>query len=294
MNRPGVRLPAAIVTLSDEHRYMNLLVETLDEHLENMQEPARGDYFLMQDIVRYMHDYSDQVHHPTEDLMFDRLVARNPARKKDVARLRREHGFLDKNTNELMELLEVAAERCTTEDAKAVHDAAGTYIHRLRKHMRFEESELFPSATRCLTSKDWHGIEARLAASDDPLFGGSVQRDYRVLYEYFADRTENVSRKVTNYGFLQLDNMIVSADAIESGVLEIWEMLRQHGSALGQEFREVSERSSDGRGIAARIALHAGYAGTVGKTALTAGGSAAGIYFKTLKSAAVSFFTGAK
>lgn len=294
MNRAAVRLPAAIVTLADEHRYMNLLVETLDEKLESMQEPSKGNYFLMQDIVRYMHDYSDQVHHPTEDLMFERLVERNPARKKDVARLRREHGFLDKNTSELMELLEVAAERRSAEDAKAVHDAAGTYIRRLRKHMQFEESELFPSATRCLTSKDWHGIEARLNAADDPLFGDTVQRDYRVLYEYFADRTENASRKVTNYGFLQLDNMIVSADAIESGVIEMWEMLQEHGSSLGQEFRDVSEKSADARGIAARIALQAGYAGTVSKTALAVGGGAAGIYFRTLKSAAVSFFRGAR
>lgn len=294
MNRQAVRLPAAIVTLTDEHRYMNLLVETLDEHLESTQQPAKGNYFLMQDIVRYMHDYSDQVHHPTEDLMFEKLIQRNPARKKDVARLRREHEFLDKNTSELLKLLEIAAERRSTEDANAAHDAADTYIHRLRKHMQFEESELFPSATRCLTTKDWHGIEACLEASDDPLFGDNVQRDYRVLYEFFANRTENVSRKVTNYGFLQLDNMIVSADAIESGVLEMWKMLQDHGSSLGQEYRDVSEKSTDGRGFAARIALHAGYAGTVGKTALTVGGDAAAIYFRTLKSAAVSFFRGAR
>jgi hemerythrin-like domain-containing protein len=292
MNRPTIRLPAAIVTLSEEHRYMNLLVKTLDEHLESMLEPAKGDYFLMQDIVRYMHDYSDQVHHPTEDLMFDKLVKRNPSRKKDVARLRREHGFLDKNTSELMELLEVATERRTAEDAKAVHDAASTYIQRLRKHMQFEEAELFPSAARCLTSKDWGGIEARLEASDDPLFGATVQRDYRVLYEYFADRTEKVSRKVTNYSFLQLDNMIVSADVIESGVQEMWELLREHGSSLGQEYREVSKKSADGRSIAARVALHTAYAGTVGRTALTVGSDAAGIYLRTLRSAAVSFFRG--
>ena len=293
MSRSTVPLPAAIVTLSDEHRYMNLLVETFDEHLESLREPAKGNYFLMQDIVRYMHDYSDQVHHATEDLMFDRLVQRNPSRKKDVARLRREHEYLDRNTSELMELLDVASERRTAEEAKAVQDAASTYINRLKKHMRFEEAELFPSATRCLTSNDWHGIEARLEASNDPLFGDTVQRDYRVLYEYFTDRTEKVSRKVTNYGFLQLDNMIVSADAIESGVLEMWEFLQEHGSSLGQEYRDVSEKSADGRGIAARIALRAEYAGTVGKTALTVGGGAVAIYLRTLRRAAVSLLRGA-
>ena len=88
--------------------------------------------------------------------------------------------------------------------------------------------------------------------------------------------------------------MIVSADAIESRMLEIWEMLCDHGSMLGQEYRDMSEKSADGRGMAARVALHAGYAGTVGKTALSIGGGAAGIYLRTLKSAAVLLFTGAK
>ncbi len=291
---PAIKLPVAIVTLCDEHRYMSLLVETLDELLQGLDTPEVGDYFLMQDIVRYMHDYSDTVHHPTEDLMFDKLVRRNPASKKDVARLRREHELMDKNTRELMKLLEVAAKRRTAEDAKTVHDAASTYIHRLRRHMEFEQDELFPRATRCLASKDWHDIEARLEAAQDPLFGENVQREYRVLYEYFADRSEQLSQKVTNFGFLQLDNMIISADAIEMGIREMWEMLQDHGTSLGQEFRNVADKSADGRGLLARIALQAEYAGFVGRTAFEAGGEAAGIYFKTLKNAAVSFFKGAQ
>ena len=294
MNLPAVKLPVAIVTLCDEHRYMNLLVETLDQLLDGMDSPGVGDYFLMQDIVRYMHDYSDTVHHPTEDLMFDKLVRRNPAREKDVARLRREHELMDKNTRELMELLEVAAKRRRPADARKVHDAASTYIRRLRQHMRFEQDELFPSATRCLASKDWHDIEARLEAVEDPLFGETVQREYRVLYEYFADRSEQLSQKVTNFGFLQLDNMIVSADAIETGIAELWEMLQDHGASLEKEFRNVADKSADGRGLLAQIALQAEYAGFVGKTALEAGGGAAGIYFRTLRNAAVSFFKGAR
>jgi len=294
VTQPAIRLPAPIVTLSDEHRYMNLLVQTLDEHLESMNEPTMGDYFLMQDIVRYMHDYSDTVHHPTEDLMFEKLVKRNPAREKDVARLRREHRFLDENTSQLMDLLRVAAERQTAEDAKSVRDAASTYIHRLRRHMQFEERELFPNATRCLAGKDWHDIEARLEASEDPLFGKSVQREYRVLYEYFADRSGQISRKVTNFGFLQLDNMIVSADAIETGISEMWRMLQEHGSSLEQEFRDITTRSADSCGIAARISQQAEYAGVIGRSVLSAGSGAAGIYFRTLKNAAVSFFKGAQ
>lgn len=293
MNRPTVRLPAAIVTLSDEHRYMNLLVETLDEHLEQMKGLSPGEYFLLQDIVRYMHDYSDKVHHPTEDLMFDKLVKRKPNRKQDVARLRRDHRFLEKNTSDLMKLLGKAAKSRAPEDLESVRDTAGKYTTRLRQHMQFEEDELFPSATRCLASKDWRDIEAHLDAAADPLFGETVQRDYRALYEYFSDRSASLSRKVTNFEFLQLDNMIVSADVIESGIAEMWNMLQEHSSSLEEGYRTVAAKSADGRGVAAALTLQAAYAGLVGKTALAAGTDAAGIYFRTLKNATVSLFKGA-
>ena len=80
MTVPTVKLPDAIVTLSDEHRYLSLLLETLEEQLNATELTAAADFFLIQDIVHYMHEYTDAVHHPTEDLMFDKLVQRNPDR----------------------------------------------------------------------------------------------------------------------------------------------------------------------------------------------------------------------
>ena len=203
------RLPAAIVTLNDEHRYMNLLIETLDEHVENIDTAGTGDYFLMQDIVRYLHDYPDKVHHPTEDLMFDKLVRRDPGSDKKVARLKRDHDRLSKQTARLLELLEIAANARSPKAADDVRSASSTYIGSLKRHMRVEESDLFPSAVRCLTHMDWNSIEANLEANQDPLFGGEVGRDYRALYEFFSDRANTLSQRLTSSGFLQLDGLIV-------------------------------------------------------------------------------------
>ena len=75
---PTVKLPDAIVTLSDEHRYLSLLLDTLEEQLQLTDLTAPGDFFLIQDIVHYMYEYTDVVHHPTEDLMFEKLLQRNP------------------------------------------------------------------------------------------------------------------------------------------------------------------------------------------------------------------------
>lgn len=289
---PKVKLPDAIVTLSDEHRYLGLLLETLEEQLGATELTAAGDFFLIQDIVHYMHEYTDAVHHPTEDLMFDKLVQRNPDRARDVAHLRKDHDAMHKETASIQKLLDAAAKRKTPKAAEAVRAATDKYIGRLRQHIHFEETELFPAAIQCLANRDWHAIEISLEARQDPLFGPTVQRDYRVLYEYFANRADQLSRQMTRFGFLQLDNMILSADAIETGVAEMWDLLQRHGDSLTHEFNVVTDKSFDGRGLASTLALQAQYAGFVGTTAIQASGQAAGIYIRTLKNAAVSLFKG--
>ncbi len=292
MTAAAIKLPAAIVTLSDEHRYMNLLLETMQEHLDSAKLSVPSDYYLLQDIARYMHEYPDREHHPTEDLMFERLVKRNPAREIDVARLRREHKLLRENTAEILELLDRAVQHQSPESVSALRAASSDYVERLRRHMRFEETDLFPSAVRCLANKDWQEIDRRVKLTQDPLFGPAVHRDFRVLYEYFAARAEIVSQRMSRYGFLQLDNMILSVDAIETGIADMLEMMRRHTDAVAQEFEIVNERSRDDHSLLATITAQAGYAGFVGKTACSAGCEAVGIYFRTLRNAAASLFSG--
>ena len=286
MASPAVKIPDAIVTLQDEHRYMNLLLETLEEELQASVLSAPEDYFLMQDIVRYLHDYPDAVHHPTEDLLFDKLVRRKPDTKKDVARLRHDHDKLSENTAEIMQLLDDAAEQHTPEAAEAVRVALNQYIGRLRRHMRFEETQLFPGAVQCLANKDWQAIESRLDAVQDPLFGPAVASDYRPLYEYFANRVNKLSRSATQFGFLQLDSMIVSADAIETGITEMIEMLQRHTESLVKESRDTVHDTFKGGSIGAALTTQARFMGLVGKKGVNVAWDAAGIYIKTIKNAA--------
>ncbi len=286
MAAPAVKLPGAIVTLQDEHRYVNLLLGTLEEQLETSGLFARGEYFLMQDIVRYLHEYPDVVHHPTEDLLFDQLVHRNPDCEKDVARLRRDHEKLSANTAAILKLLDGAAEQRTPEAAEAVRVALEKYIGRLRRHMRFEESQMFPAAVQCLAHRDWQTIESRLNAVQDPLFGTAVAQDYRVLYEYFAARANKLSRGATRFGFFQLDSMIVSADAIETGVVEMIDMLRSHGESLLQESRTTVKKTFDGDGLGPALAAQASFLGFVSRKGINVACDAAGIYLRTIKNAA--------
>lgn len=281
------RLPEAVVTLNDEHRYLELLLQTLDERLEDIDSAGTGDYFLLQDIVRYMHEYPDIAHHPTEDLMFERLVRRNPAMQREVARLQRDHERLAGDTEKLLELLRKAMKKRTPASIERVKAAAGEYGESLRRHMEVEEQMMFPEAVRCLTHADWRSVRKNLEATDDPLFGQTVRRDYRALYEFFNDRANSLSQKLTNAGFLQLDSMIVSADALERGLAEMWQMLRDHGESLLRETRDTAGKSIDGRNLAAVCSVQARYAGFLGKTLLDVGSRATTIGFKTARNVAV-------
>jgi hemerythrin-like domain-containing protein len=286
MAAPAIKLPAAIVTLQDEHRYMNLLLETLEEQLHTSDLSVPEEFFLMQDIVRYLHEYPDAVHHPTEDLLFDNLVRRKPDTEKDVARLRRDHDKLREDTAGILQLLDDAAEQHTPEAAEAVRTSLGKYIGRLRRHMRFEEAEVFPGAVQCLAKKDWQAIESGLDAVQDPLFGPTVARDYRVLYEYFANRANKLSRGATQFGFFQLDSMIVSVDAIETGIAEMIAMLQRHAESLLQESRDTVHKTFNGDGFRPALAAQASFMGFVGKKGISVACDAAGIYLRAIKNAA--------
>ncbi|MGB5625993.1 MAG: hypothetical protein WBM61_09700, partial [Woeseiaceae bacterium] len=174
----------------------------------------------------------------------------------------------------------------TPEAAEAVRVALNKYIGRLRRHMRFEETRIFPGAVQCLANKDWQAIESRLDAVQDPLFGPAVARDYRVLYEYFANRANKLSRGATRFGFLQLDSMIVSADAIETGISEMVKMLQRHTESLVRESRDTVHKTFNGDGLGAALTAQARFVGFVSKKGIHVACDAAGISVRTIKNAA--------
>ncbi len=65
--------------LLDEHRCINGLVRVLESR--SSKHPGMADYYLLRDIVGYVHDYAERVHHPTEDLLVRKLLLRRPGAK---------------------------------------------------------------------------------------------------------------------------------------------------------------------------------------------------------------------
>ncbi len=233
------KIPEPIATLTSEHRYMALLLDTMLEQMRERGLETPSDYYLVQDIARYLHEYPDSVHHPTEDSLFKRLVVRDPSSALDVARLRRDHERLESATNEIVELLDAAA---TSGDKIAVEAACAaieSYITDLRKHMYYEESVLFPKAVDCLAKSDWNAVDKELRRIDDPLFSGTVGTEFRQLFEYFTRRPVGSSRRSANIDFAKLDAMIVRADALERCVSDMLKLTSMFAGASIAELRSA-------------------------------------------------------
>ena len=290
MGSAATQLPAPIATLCEEHRYMHLLLETMQEKLQENGMLSRADYYLLQDISRYLHSYTDAVHHPTEDLMFERLVVRDPAAAEYVERLRHDHNELETATAKIRQLVREAARVQTEEADAAAAEAIGDYIDSLQKHMQIEETLLFPRTVECLSHADWKTVSKRLSKVDDPMFGHKVEGEYRALYEYFSSSSDSLSRRLTNYGFRQFDSFVISADALQHGVGAMWDLVSRHSGEIFDETQSAASRIANDLRPGTVLDMPFRYAKMLGAHTLAFGKGAIGIYVRTARNVVQPFF----
>ena len=74
-----------IETLREEHRNIEELLLVLEHELSVFDRNERPDYEVIQGVIRYFEDYPDCCHHPKEDMIFEKLKARDAVAAKASA-----------------------------------------------------------------------------------------------------------------------------------------------------------------------------------------------------------------
>lgn len=143
---------------SDHVRFARLL-DLLDAEVARFHAGESPDYDRMHDIVQWLREYSDTLHHPREDVAFERMAARDPALALQINRLLQEHRVIAHAGEALLELLDGAAGG-TTMPRTDIEAAAATYLVYYRNHMATEEREMLPRAARLLGDADWAAVAA--------------------------------------------------------------------------------------------------------------------------------------
>lgn len=78
--------------LREEHLNIEKLLLVLERELCVFNRAKRPDYHVVHSIIEYFQDYPDSCHHPKENMIFEKLKARDPIAAASVSDLEPEHG----------------------------------------------------------------------------------------------------------------------------------------------------------------------------------------------------------
>ena len=173
-------MPKIIDILLEEHQNIEKLLLVLEHELQVFDRSERADYEILQTIIQYFQDYPESCHHPKEEMIFEKLKARDPAAAERVGDVEGDHEVEAKRLRSFARAVDavLADQEFLRENFHmAVHD----FVDHQRQHLEKEERLLFPAAVKALRPEDWAEIDARLDDRKDPLFNSVVEEKFHDL-----------------------------------------------------------------------------------------------------------------
>ena len=189
-----------IELLHGEHRDVEQLLNVLEDELKVFDRRERPDYEVIQAIISYFQDYPDCCHHPKEDMIFDKLKARNPPAAKRIGDVEAEHR---QETERLDRVARVVRNVLLDREIarQTFSDVMRDFIDHQRVHMAMEERTLFPAAANALRPEDWQEIESKWNDKTETLFNVAMEEKCRSLRDRILrwGRENNESRFVDRH-----------------------------------------------------------------------------------------------
>jgi hemerythrin-like domain-containing protein len=158
-------MKSALTIIRDEHRTISAVLHALKDLARAAQEPgARPAFAALRAMVRYIDEFPEKLHHPKEDDLLARLVARAPEHRTLIEKLKAEHVEGARLVRELERALLFFEDGANAGEFLA---AVNAYAEFHWQHMRKEEQELLPLAERVLGPTDWLALDAAFEANPD-------------------------------------------------------------------------------------------------------------------------------
>lgn len=176
--------------LQQDHRNISKLLDIFEKQITIMQGGDNPDYRMMQDIMHYMGHYPNEFHHPREEQLYEKIKNRSMEIKSLVSRIDNEHITMGKLTDCIKDRLTEIFNGSIV-PTSTIYELSKEFLDIYRKHIEFEERDMFPLIRESLTEQDWMEINASVSNIDDPLFGKTVEDFYQYLYSCIKDESSN-------------------------------------------------------------------------------------------------------
>ena len=136
-------MPKLLDKLNLDHKHLSRLLDLMEKQLDGFHEGNEPDFELMCEMLEYVENYADQVHHPTEDLIFHRLLERSDKRRDVMETLFEQHQTLSR----------VASFRWRANCSRTT-TGNGSKRRRRLPSIRFSASRIRPASAPC-TNTSW-------------------------------------------------------------------------------------------------------------------------------------------
>jgi len=175
--------------LNRDHRNLAQVLTLLDRLLDRFHEGAEPDYELMCELLDYMESYADQFHHPTEDLIFRRVIQSSGESPRVFGILMNQHHQIPQMNRRFRSSLDgiVHGDVLLREE---VETQGRELVRALWNHMTIEDTDAFPLIQERLSAAEWAEVDRVSPRANDPVFGTPDPARYRSLLAELAAEAE--------------------------------------------------------------------------------------------------------
>ena len=175
-----IRLARILDELREDHRNLTRLLDVLENECRDVPDEGEPDMDLLHDIMHYMTVYPDAIHHPREDLVYTAMREHCADLAEGLEHVPEEHREIADLGATLRKDVEAIISGAAVTRQHLLEDLVN-YVGHLRRHMAWEESELFPRADSLARDVDTATIDVSQHMGDDPVFGATTARSFSNL-----------------------------------------------------------------------------------------------------------------
>jgi hemerythrin-like domain-containing protein len=186
-----------IEVLRQEHCNIESLLRVLERELGVFDRGDCPDYEVVRAVIDYFEDYPDSCHHPKEDMIVEKLKARDPVAAARIGDLEAHHREGARRLRRVAE----AVERVLNDQEllrQTVGDIIREFINGERQHMAMEERVLFPAALDALGPEDWADIGVKMADRHDPFYQPGFEQKFSAVRRNILDMEEEAEVERAN------------------------------------------------------------------------------------------------
>ena len=175
-----IKLARILDELREDHRNLGRLLDLLENECRDVPAEGEPDMDLLHDIMHYMTVYPDAIHHPREDLVYTALREHCTDLAAGLENVPVDHREIAELGATLRNDIEAIISGAAVTRQHLIEDLVN-YVGHLRRHMEWEETDLFPRADSLAKDNETATIDVSQHLGEDPVFGATTAGSFTNL-----------------------------------------------------------------------------------------------------------------